>query len=194
VIVSDESAVPPGSIVSTPVSLVPLPQAHPYEESRTLSNQHGNSMLKNPHVDTFSALSNPIYSADDCSNIYQTISSGENDYEDLDENFNGRGSCAPVPYEVPVEAGAGGKGKASIRRKSVVNAECDVIIENRNAVDSALESEQEKYNRTSHSQAIAKVRNNQLIDASTIFCPSCRWRWISIHKDTLLCISTTTRF
>ena len=160
-IVSDDSAIPPGSIVSSPVSLVPSP--HPYEESRTLSaNKYGNSMLKNPHVDTLSALSNPIYSADDSScNIYQTISSPrENDYEDLDENFNGSKKCAP--YEVPVKAGAGVKGKASLRRKSaVVDAEdaMDTVIENQNAdVDSAVESEQAKCTRTSHPQAIAKVR------------------------------------
>ena len=118
-------------------------------------------MLKSPHVDTLSALSNPIYSADDSSNIYQTISNaGENDYEDLDENFNGRNNCAP--YEVPIEAGAGVKGKASLRRKGVVDAEdaTYAVIENQNAVDSAVESEQEKYNRTSHSQAIAKVCMN----------------------------------
>ena len=117
-------------------------------------------MLKSPHVDTLSALSNPIYSADDssCSNIYQTISNpGENDYEDLDENFNGRNNCAS--YEVPIEAGAGVKGKASLWRKGVVDAEdaTYAVIENQNAVDSDVESEQEKYNRTSHSQAIAKV-------------------------------------
>ena len=118
-------------------------------------------MLKNPHVDTLSALSNPTYSADDSScNIYQTISSpGENDYEDLDENFNGSKDCAP--YEVPVKAGTGIKGKASLRRKSsVVDAEdaTYTIIENQNAdVDSAVESEQAKCIRISHSQAIAKV-------------------------------------
>ena len=158
-IVSDESEVPPGSIVSTPVNPMP-PQ--PYEESKTLlANKHGSSMLKSPHVDTLSALSNPIYSADDSSNIYQTISNaGENDYEDLDENFNGRNNCAP--YEVPIEAGAGVKGKASLRRKGVVDAEdaTYAVIENQNAVDSDVESEQEKYNRTSHSQAIAKVCMN----------------------------------
>ena len=145
-IVSDMSAVPPGSIVSSPIGLEP----HPYEESRT--SKDGISMIKNPHVSTSSALSNPIYEVDD-SNVYQTISSGENEYEDPDEN--GR-KCAS--YEVPVESGAGAKGEVSLRKKSVLNAEHATVITNRNTVNSEVENEQTRYSRTSNSQALTEVR------------------------------------
>ena len=139
------SAIPPGSIVSSPINLEP----HPYEESRT--SKDGISMLKNLHISTSSALSNPIYGVDD-SNIYQTISSGENEYEDPDENGQ---NCAS--YEVPVESGAGAKGEVSLHKKSVVNAEHAMVITNRNTVDSEVENEQTRYSRTSHSQALTKV-------------------------------------
>ena len=150
------SAIPPGSIVSSPVSLVPQPYVYE-EEPRTLSNKpQGISMLKNPHVNTStgtSALSNPIYGTEE-SNIYQTISSGrENEYEDPDDNFNS------VPYEVPVESSAGIKGKVLLCKKSVAKPENTMVIKHQNAVYSEVENEQAaENNRTSHSQDISKVK------------------------------------
>lgn len=123
------SAVPPGSILSSPVSLEP----HPYEESRT--NKREISMVENPHVSTNSigaALSNPIYGADD-GNVYHTISSGqENEYEDPNKNEI---NCAS--YEVPVaECGAG--ERASVCKKSAAKPDYAMVIENQNAVDSEV--------------------------------------------------------
>lgn len=155
-IISDVSAVPPGSIVSSPVSPAPH-QQHSDEEPRTLTNkaERGISMLKDPHVSTSSALSNPIYGkVDDISNISQAVSSGENDYEDLDDNDNGR-CCAP--YEVPVECGAGTKGKVTSPhgKSDTVNAgrASATVIENRNAVDSDVENVRAIHNRSCQSQA-----------------------------------------
>ena len=141
------STVPPGSILSSPVSLEP----HPYEESKTSKREI--SMIENPRVNTSgAALCNPIYGADDQDgNIYHTISSSrENEYEDPNESET---NCAS--YEVPVECSAGAKGeRASVHKKSVVKPEYAVVIENQNAVNSEVGPE---YNRTNHSRAIAKV-------------------------------------
>ena len=165
VIVSDMSNVPPGSILSSPVSLEP----HPYEEAASTSTDESNIItIENPcAINTPGALCNPIYGADatnhvvstpgalcnpiygaDANNVYQTISSEGNEYEDPDEKER---SCAP--YEVPVDQA---KDETSVHK---ANAEYATVIKNREAVADAEEgNEQTKYNKTTHTQSLnAKV-------------------------------------
>ena len=79
------------------------------------------------------------------------ILSGENDYKDP----NNRRSIATD--EVPIEQlakVAGAKGRESVHKE---NAEYAMVIKNRNTVKTESRNEHVEYDRTCHSQALAKV-------------------------------------
>ena len=150
VVVSDMSTVPQGSILSSSVSLEPHAQRL-HEGNNSERSKHGNSMLENPSTSDVTALCNPTYMHGHGAGGHGIISSGENGCKDPSNHRSTATDEVPIERLAKV---AGAKGGESVHKE---NAGYAIVIKNQDTVKTERRNEQNEYDRTSHSQALAKV-------------------------------------